>query len=214
MSVAKAADCSKMSEGIPGSPTVAEQSPTDASTLDHEDEKAGFEERVSQSKHDASLDEPHSGSPALNEQASWKSKAFQFAPIRHTVSAVAPYDPGQNGSQLQGQALTRPWRSAFIRFGPLSGILCMFIAAAGIIASLGILSGSDGALVANWTAPPSTYLAICTAIANLAMRFAAIQGVVIAWWYRASRGSTLAKLHHDWRSGTTLLGEFLVLPTI
>lgn len=33
-----------------------------------------------------------------------------------------------------------------------------------------------------------------------------LQGVVIAWWIRARRGSTLAKLHHDWRSGTTLRG--------
>lgn len=40
------------------------------------------------------------------------------------------------------------------------------------------------------------------------MRYAAIQGVVVAWWYRAMRGSTLADLHWDWRSGTTLRGAF------
>lgn len=33
-----------------------------------------------------------------------------------------------------------------------------------------------------------------------------MQGVVIAWWVRALRGSTFSKLHHDWRSGTTLRG--------
>lgn len=65
---------------------------------------------------------------------------------------------------------------------------------------------SHRAPVANWNAPASTYLAICTAIANLAMRYACIQGVVIAWWYRASRNSSLTKLHYDWRAGTTLRG--------
>jgi len=35
-----------------------------------------------------------------------------------------------------------------------------------------------------------------------------VQGVCIVWWRRALRkdGSTLAQLHYDWRSGTTLLG--------
>lgn len=47
----------------------------------------------------------------------------------------------------------------------------------------------------------STYLAIFTAIANLSMRYAAIQGVVIAWWVKATKGSSLARLHWDYRSG-------------
>lgn len=38
------------------------------------------------------------------------------------------------------------------------------------------------------------------------MRYSCIQGVVIAWWYRASKGSSLEKLHYDWRAGTTIRG--------
>lgn len=30
--------------------------------------------------------------------------------------------------------------------------------------------------------------------------------MVVAWWVRAGRGSTLTRLHHDWRTGTTLRG--------
>lgn len=82
----------------------------------------------------------------------------------------------------------------------------MFLAIACIVASLGILAASDNQLVTSWTTEPSTYLAIFTAIANLSMRYAAIQGVVLVWWTRALRGSTLSKLHWDWRSGTTLVG--------
>ena len=82
----------------------------------------------------------------------------------------------------------------------------MLLAIASIFASLGVLIGSNHAPVRNWSAPPSTYIAIYTAFANLAMRYACIQGVIIAWWYRAISGSTLAKLHWDWRAGTTLVG--------
>jgi hypothetical protein len=58
----------------------------------------------------------------------------------------------------------------------------MLLAFGSIIVSLGILVGSDGAAVSSWTAPPSTFIAIFTAIANLLMRYACIQGVVIAWY--------------------------------
>lgn len=82
----------------------------------------------------------------------------------------------------------------------------MLLAIVSIIASLGILAGSNKQPTSSWTTPPSTYLAILTAIANLSIRYAAIQGVVIAWWCRALRGSTLDRLHWDWRAGTTLRG--------
>lgn len=75
-----------------------------------------------------------------------------------------------------------------------------------IVASLGILIGSNGASDGGWITPPSTYLAIFTAIANLAMRYACIQGVVIAWWSKALRGSTFKQLHYDYRAGTTISG--------
>lgn len=65
-----------------------------------------------------------------------------------------------------------PWRTTFIRSGPLSGIFCMLLAIASIVASFGILVGSNGMPIMSWSAPPSTYLAICTAIANLCMRYA------------------------------------------
>lgn len=61
----------------------------------------------------------------------------------------------------------RPWKTGALRLDPLSGLFSMLVAIASIIVSLGILVGSDGAPISNWTlAPPSTYLAICTAIAN------------------------------------------------
>ncbi|KAK5172795.1 uncharacterized protein LTR77_002915 [Saxophila tyrrhenica] len=78
-----------------------------------------------------------------------------------------------------------------------------------IVAALAILLGSRGQAVADWKTPPSTYLAVCTALANLAMRYACINGVVIAWYRRALRGSTIKRLHYDWHAGTTLRGAIM-----
>ncbi|KAF2484919.1 hypothetical protein BDY17DRAFT_93733 [Neohortaea acidophila] len=100
----------------------------------------------------------------------------------------------------------QPWHSSWIRLGPLSGLFSLLLAAASLIASLGILVGSDGENVSSWKAPPSTYLAIFTAIANISIRYAVTQGVIITWWRRASKGSTIARLQSDWRAGTMLRG--------
>jgi hypothetical protein len=75
----------------------------------------------------------------------------------------------------------RPWKSSLIRFGPLSGIFCMILALSSIIASLGVLAGSDRVDVDKWPTPPSTFLAILTALANLSVRYACIQGMNGPW---------------------------------
>ena len=64
----------------------------------------------------------------------------------------------------------RPWKPTLIRLGPLAGILAMCLALSCILASLGILMGSNGVSVEHWTVQPSEYLAVFTAIANLATR--------------------------------------------
>ena len=70
----------------------------------------------------------------------------------------------------------RRWRPTIFRPGPLSGMVGMVFACLSIIAALGILIASDGDDVRLWNVPPSTYLAIFTAVANVAMRYACIQG--------------------------------------
>ena len=197
--------------------TVASQSPTDGSTLysasdlQHADGLiAKVEEGTNTSIFDGSRTNPliSDKPPSSSNVSLWKTKALHFAPVRHIVSIVTGDRAESLHSSSHAPKQPRPWRTTLIRFGPLSGIFCMLLAIACIFASLGILAGSDHQPVVDWSAPPSTYLAIFTAIANLSMRYAALQGVVIAWWFRAIQGSTLAKLHWDWRSGTTLRGEF------
>lgn len=112
------------------------------------------------------------------------------------------------GAQASGSSAL-PWKTTFLRLAPLTGIACMLAAGASIVAALGILMGSRGAAVTTWSVPPSTYLAICTAIANQALRFAAFQGLAIAWWTQATRGSTLAQMHRSWRAGMTAGGALI-----
>lgn len=101
------------------------------------------------------------------------------------------------------------WKKSFFRLGPLAGIFCCLLAIASIIAALGVLMGSRDMATSSWSIPPSTYLAICTAIANQALRFAAFQGLAVAWWVRAMRGGTLAQLHRNWRAGITVGGAII-----
>lgn len=129
----------------------------------------------------------------------WKQKALKFSAARRIAMIVDSDFVEASETEIRPP---RTWRTTIIRFGPLSGVVAMAIAIASLFARLGILAGSDGKPVTNWTVTPSTYLAVFTAIANLSVRYAAIQGVVIAWWNRALKGSTLAKLHWDWRAGT------------
>lgn len=110
----------------------------------------------------------NSGSPALPPLHGPSDHGF----LKQVVCALDGNNP-----DLQGIKAPRPWRTTFIRFGPLSGIFCMLLAIASIFASLGILAASNKTSVTSWTATPSTYLAICTAIANLSMRYACVCSV-------------------------------------
>ena len=200
---------SAVHSAIPSLATKIQRSTKDESPLY---DSASSPDSVEKSKQDLTIpalgaisqNSPGSDKSAAKQNiGSWKTKALQLPPVKRLFSAIEDHhsvDPEASGPR------TRPWNTTLIRFGPLSGISCMLLAIASVFASLGILAGSNGAPVARWAAQRSTYLAICTAIANLAMRYACIQGVVIAWWVRASNGSNLAKLHEDWRSGTTIRG--------
>lgn len=71
------------------------------------------------------------------------------------------------------QPRDRPWKPTFMRLGPLAGLVAMFLAMGSLVAALGVLVASDGRPVPEWyTAEPSIILAVCTAVANLLIRYA------------------------------------------
>ena len=105
------------------------------------------------------------------------SKAWDAVVNESAVANIVPVRPDFNHQTLTPS--NRPWKPTSCRLGPLSGIASILIAVSSIIAALGVLLGSQGASKADWTWQPSTYLAICTAIANQSMRYAALQGACV-----------------------------------
>lgn len=152
----------------------------------------------------------------LNEKVSEINAKVAASAVRETSSPLEEVCEGggelkeqhhlsdaPNSTRSKQRAWLNGWKASLVRFGPVSGLFGMLLAFASIIACLGILVGSDNQDIESWTASPSTYLALFTAIANGSMRYAAVQGLVVAWWMRAVKGSELSKLHCDWRSGSS-----------
>lgn len=88
---------------------------------------------------------------------------------------------------------------------PLFGLLALGSALLLLFASFVILQVSHGQIFDEWKPwEPTVWLAIFTAISNKLIAFAAVQGVVISWWRKASRGTTLGQLQSDWVRATVI----------
>jgi hypothetical protein len=98
-----------------------------------------------------------------------------------------------------------PWASGIFRRLPYWGVLALVTVVLCAGADAVILLMSDGKEVDTWTVSPSVILAILSAVANICLRFALAQGVVIAWWRKALRGGTLYDLSRYWESGDSIL---------
>ena len=108
----------------------------------------------------------------------WDSKVLRSTPLGRYMLKKRGHQPHLRIPSNEKSPQTPPWKTTLIRLSPLSGILAMFLAVGCIVACLGVLAGSDHQ-AEGWSVPPSTWIAIFTAIANLLVRYAAIQGVVI-----------------------------------
>lgn len=112
--------------------------------------------------------------------ADGSAEATGATPVTDRVFLEAHQDHGQTGNPCSSgiklrsfQNLgygtrtspeSRAWRSSLLRFGPISGICSLALAIASLMASLGVLAGSDGQSVLLWKVPPSTWIAVFTGI--------------------------------------------------
>lgn len=140
------------------------------------------------------------GASTVRELSSCSEEGYEAV---SAVTAQHQVSNTPNGTQPRQRAWNSGWKASLMRFGPVSGLFGMLLAFTSIIACLGILVGSENQNIERWTTPPSTYLALLTAIANGSMRYAAVQGLVVAWWIKAMKGAELSELHYDWRSGSS-----------
>lgn len=106
----------------------------------------------------------------------------------------------QDSARTDDSDRLRPWETRLLRVGPIAGICALLLAILGLMVALAILISSRDEPKKSWSVPPSSWLAVTTAVSNQALRFAALEGVAIAWWFKALRGSTFAKLHSDCQS--------------
>jgi len=98
----------------------------------------------------------------------------------------------------------RPWQPGFFRRIPWSGLLCLFGALLGVVASIAILRASDGAPISDWRYSPTVYLSISYTITNILLAVALGHGVTISWWRKALGTETeLGDLHRYWNFGTS-----------
>jgi hypothetical protein len=68
-----------------------------------------------------------------------------------------------------------------------------------------VLALSNDQHIDRWRVQPTVYLAIASAVANIALHLALSQGVTIAWWVKAMKpNSTVRDLHNIWSFGSSV----------
>ncbi|KAK3648497.1 hypothetical protein LTR22_013389 [Elasticomyces elasticus] len=90
------------------------------------------------------------------------------------------------------------WRPSMSSVRPLAGLLALILSISCMFVSLAILLASHEQPVRRWPIQPPVYLAIASAIANVALACARYLAVPIAWWYTASRGNSIRDLERQW----------------
>lgn len=120
----------------------------------------------------------------VNHSGGHRRDASTSAGIRKQESYISDYEIEQQSKDVKASGQT--WHTTLLRVGPIAGICALLLTLLSLLVALAILLVSRGE-AADWNVPPSSCLAICTAIANQALRFAAFQGVAIAWVRPISR---------------------------
>ncbi|KAK5729773.1 hypothetical protein LTR17_011639 [Elasticomyces elasticus] len=88
---------------------------------------------------------------------------------------------------------------------PITGLLALLIVFGCVFFTLAILIASNKRPVDKWIVQPTVYLAIATAVANSAISYAFTQAAVVAWFYRASKGTTILGLERSWEASYSVV---------
>jgi hypothetical protein len=142
-------------------------------------------------------------SPLLDEVV---SESPALGPSHHKNHATPPHStsstPPRRNQQPPGSS---KWSPGFVRRFPLIGIVALVGCVACIAASVGVLVASNGQPIDSWTISPALYLALLTTALNTLAGVAFGEGVKIAWWSSAVRGTTVFSLQSYWASGDSIL---------
>ena len=98
----------------------------------------------------------------------------------------------------------RQWQPGLLRRFPWAALSCVLGAALGVVASIAILTISDGVEITAWRYAPTVYLSVSYTITNILLAVALSYGVTISWWNKALGTNTeLGDLHRYWAFGTS-----------
>ncbi|KAK5076575.1 hypothetical protein LTR64_005945 [Lithohypha guttulata] len=106
------------------------------------------------------------------------------------------------------------WLPGYWHRFPFIGATALLCIAVLACIALGVLVGSDGASTTHWPqrVAPSIVLAAINAISSLCLTVAIGDGVAIAWWRRAMKGSTIADLHYQWQLSHGIFANLFTRP--
>lgn len=102
-----------------------------------------------------------------------------------------------------------PWTPGFLARLPIFGISALGGALCCAIASSWIIYKSNDDLVDSWPLQPQVWLAVTSALSDIFLKFAFAEGIIVCWWKRASRGSTVKDLHQTWDFGHSVWASLL-----
>lgn len=126
---------------------------------------------------------------------------------RDPITTLTAVDSEKEDQQVD---TVSKWLPGYWHRFPYVGAFSLLCIAALACIGLGVLIGSDGASTTRWPQriAPNVILALVTAISNLCLTVAVGEGVAIAWWRRAMKGSTVAELHHQWQLSNGVFALF------
>lgn len=121
-----------------------------------------------------------------------------------TVSAVS----SEESHDVQPISKWKPGYSTRFPYAGAIALACITLLAG---AALGVLIGSNGVSTSTWPQriAPNVVLSMINAVSSLALTIAVGEGVAIAWWRYAMKGSTVSELHHQWELSTGIYSLFL-----
>lgn len=133
------------------------------------------------------------------------AKRPQHAATRDTVDEMESAADASLIRKARVNTISRYLLSTWIRLQPIAGIIALCITIGSMFISLMILVISNGQTTSSWKIQPTVYLAIAAALANIALNFAYARAVPVAWWYRASQGTTIRALEEQWQSSSSVV---------
>src|ERR1700677_1062375 len=83
----------------------------------------------------------------------------------------------------------RPWLPGTRSCAPWLATAALFTVVILTVATVVVLTVSDGQPVSDWKIKPSVLLAVFTGAVNSALVYALYEGITISWWLNALSGS-------------------------